>query len=267
VTQAEQQRQATRQRRLARYEGVIALHQQGHSLRAISRQLGLGFRTVQRYVNAGAFPEMAQRQKGPTLLTPYQAYLQTRWAEGMHNGAQLFREIREQGYPGSRLTVGLWAAAHKRLHPPPASAQKPQKPPPQPPAPRPWSARFAAWLFLKSPQQLSAAQQAALQRMRQASPAIDHAYRFAQAFGRIIRHRFSKALDPWLQAVRLSDLVPLKRFAKGLKRDYSAVHAALTLPYSNGPTEGHVNRLKLIKRSMYGRAKFDLLRHRVLAPI
>jgi transposase len=89
-------------------------------------------------------------------------------------------------------------------------------------------------------------------------------YQAVQAFGQIVRERQGDRLDQWLKMVEQSALAELQTFAAGIQRDYAAVFAALTLPYSNGPTEGHINRLKLIKRSMYGRAKFDLLRLRVL---
>lgn len=73
-------------------------------------------------------------------------------------------------------------------------------------------------------------------------------------------------LDPWLADAQAGAVSQLKTFAAGLRKDYGAVRAALELEWSNGPVEGHVNRLKVIKRDMYGRAQFDLLRLRVLHP-
>jgi transposase len=80
----------------------------------------------------------------------------------------------------------------------------------------------------------------------------------------MVRERAAERLDPWMAEVLVSPWRELKRFAQGLRQDYAAVKVALTSRYSNGPTEGHVNRLKLFKRQMYGRAKLDLLRQRVL---
>ena len=94
--------------------------------------------------------------------------------------------------------------------------------------------------------------------------AAETVYQVVQAFGQIVRERQGARLDHWLKIVEQSALPELQTFAAGIRRDYAAVHAALILPYSNGLLKGHVNRLKLIKRSMYGRAKFDLLRLRVL---
>ena len=132
------------------------------------------------------------------------------------------------------------------------------------PQPRPWAARRAIWLLLKKPQELSEDDKAALDRMLAACPQIIPTYNFAQAFMRIVQQRFSNALDPWIEAVLKYKIPNLAGFAKGLNKDKAAVLAALELPWSNGQVEGQVNRLKLIKRQMYGRAKFDLLRLRVL---
>lgn len=263
-SQTQQKRQATRDRRLARYQAVLELQQQGLSRRAIARQLGLGYRTIQRYLDAGTFPEMAQRRKGRSILDQYLPYLQQRWHEGEHNASQLFREIKPQGYSGGPGMVSLWAA-QQRGERNRSRAPKTEPKPPKPIVQRPWSAGYAVWLLLKAPEQLPTEKKAALERMLQTSPDVQRAYNFAQAFGRIVRGRLSKALDPWLEAVTQSGLAPLKTFAAGLERDKTAVVAALSLPWSNGQTEGQVNRLKLLKRQMYGRANFDLLRLRVLA--
>ena len=104
-----------------------------------------------------------------------------------------------------------------------------------------------------------------LDQLLEVNPSVAAAYRFSQEFRHMAQKRKSEKFDAWLDAVDASDLLDLKRFAAGLKRDYPAVFAALSLPWSNGQVEGHVNRLKFIKRQGYGRANFDLLRQRVLA--
>jgi transposase len=95
-------------------------------------------------------------------------------------------------------------------------------------------------------------------------PAAAAAYPLAQGFGRLVRERQAEALDVWLVDAERSTVPELRRFAASLRSDYAEVKAALVLPWSNGQTEGQVHRLKLIKRQMYGRANFDLLRRRVL---
>ncbi len=81
----------------------------------------------------------------------------------------------------------------------------------------------------------------------------------------MVCQRCADLFETWLAQVEATGIPELQGFAAGLRRDKAAVTAALSLPYSNGQVEGQVNRLKLIKRSMYGRASFDLLRKRVLA--
>ena len=260
LTATEQKQQATRQRRLARYQAVIELHQQGVGLRAIARQLDLGRRTVSRYIEAGEFPEMAQRPPKATLLTPYLPYLEQRWAEGERNGSKLYREIAAQNYPGCRSLVGQWVSAQRQAEQPSSSPTKTSLTKSQ----RPWSASYAVWLLIKEPQQLSAEEEAALTRMLQSSPDVARAYNFGQAFLRMMRDHLWKGFTPWLEAVTQCGLKPLQALATSLSRDKAAVLAALSSPWSNGQVEGQINRLKLIKRQMYGRAGFDLLRRRVL---
>jgi transposase len=101
--------------------------------------------------------------------------------------------------------------------------------------------------------------------MLSTSPVLRQAYEFAQEFIEMIRQRLPAALEPWLAAVIKNRIPELASFARSLEKDKKAVLAALTLPWSNGQVEGHVTRLKLIKRQMYGRAHFDLLRVRVLS--
>jgi transposase len=233
-------------------------------IRAIARELGIGRGTVRRYIKAGAFPEMAKRRKRSSILDPYLPYLESRWSEGCHNGLQLYREIEKRGYSGSRPLVSRWAAQMRRQQPNPMpNAKAPAKPKKK--VKRPWSARYAVWLLLSPPETLSDEKKAALQRMLAVSPMIRRVYNFAQAFIRIVRDRHAKSLEPCMTAVIEYKIPELTGSARSLNRDKDAVLAALSLPWSNGQVEGQVNRLKLIKRQMYGRAKFDLLRLRVLA--
>ena len=121
-----------------------------------------------------------------------------------------------------------------------------------------------AFLFVHQADKLDETQQKELALIRAASPSAEAAYRLAQAFVQMVREHTGQQLEIWLSLVEESALPELKSFAKGIRQDKAAVLAGLTLVYSNGPLEGHVNRLKLIKRSMYGRAKLRLLRQRVL---
>jgi len=268
-TKAERLRQERRSRRLERFHQVVALRQRGVSLRAIAQQLGLDRRTVRRYVHADAFPEIAERRPRPSVLDPWKPYLRQRWEEGCHNGSRLLSEIKSQGYRGSRSLVGAWVADLRktlapRARPTRITAEGRQTLIALPTAARRLSAKQAAWLVVKQPEKLTAEEQEALAKMRQAHGDIEQTYSLAQTFGQLIRERKYQEFDPWVESVKATKIGELESFAVGLVRDKGAVIAALSLPWSNGQVEGQVNRLKLIKRSMYGRANFDLLRQRVL---
>jgi transposase len=105
-------------------------------------------------------------------------------------------------------------------------------------------------------------EQAFVGALRAASPALDIAADLACRFHAMLTSRDVGALNAWLDQALNSSIAG---FARGLARDIDAVRAALTLPWSTGPVEGKINRLKLIKRSMYGRAGLDLLRERIMA--
>jgi len=127
-----------------------------------------------------------------------------------------------------------------------------------------FSAQRATWLFMRNRDDLDETKKRELALIRQASSNAEAAYSLTQAFLQMMREHTGQQLETWLSLVEESTLPELKSFAKGIRQDKTAVLAGLTLPWSNGPLEGHVNRLKLIKRSMYGRAKLRLLRQRVL---
>jgi transposase len=265
-TRAECVRQEHRARRLDRYAQVVALRQRGVSIRAIAQQMNLDRRTVRRYINADAFPEIAKRKPKPSILDPWKPYLRERWGQGCHNGSQLLREIRAQGYHGSRGLVSDWLADLRKTvmaAVQPANTVAESEPPKHsaPPAQRRLSPKQAAWLVVKQPDRLSDDEEDALAKMCQANKEIEQAHSLAQSFGQLVRERRHQEFDRWIESAKASDIRELKNFAVGLLRDKDAVLAALRLPWSNGQVEGQVNRLKLIKRTMYGRANFEALPH------
>lgn len=103
-----------------------------------------------------------------------------------------------------------------------------------------------------------------INRLRTVHSDIELAIDLAQSFARLVRQHLDEPFDRWLERARTSSLSSFRSFAASIQRDYAAVRAAITLLWSNGQVEGQVNRLKFLKRQMYGRAKFDLLRIRVL---
>jgi transposase len=245
-----------RAHRLARYRHVRQLREQGHSERAIARQLRISRKVVRRFLAAPACPERAARPPRVTLLTPFHEYLRRRWTEGCRNAAQLLREISQQGYRGKRSIVNHLIAKWRRTeNPPPVSllADHLLGTP---------SPRWAVFLLLRPAEKRTNEQQSfidRLVRLDEVGPVAELARQFVQ----IIRERQSEELDGWIERAKNSAAPELRRFAAGLKRDEAAVRAALEEPWSNGPVEGQVHRLKLIKRQMYGRGKLDLLRARL----
>jgi transposase len=254
--------------RLARYEQVLALHQAGALQQEIAERMQITRATVSRYLKSTGFPERAPYPRLESKLDPYTTYLSERWAAGETNGRQLWQELQNQGFTGSLISVMRWAARQQRLSPPDPSSRRGRKEPARQAqseqAVAPLRTRRVAWWLMRRPDTLTPGHQAVLARMEQASPAFEKLYRLSVQFTEMLRKRQVEQLRPWLSAAQASDLKELKSLAEGIERDYDAVEAALRLPYSTGPVEGNINRLKLIKRSGYGRAGFDLLRLRVL---
>lgn len=260
---------ARREQRLARYEQVVALHAEGRGQQEIATLMGMGRATVKRYLAAGSFPERAPYPKLPSKLDPYLAYLEQRWTQGETNGTRLLEELRGQGFTGSPMTVKRWAQRYQQLVPPSPTAKGTalRKLLPEKDVPRaaPLRSRRLVWWLLREPAKLSEERRDVLECMEAADPAFGPLYRLAVDFTEMVRKRQPERLLPWLEAAQASDFPELRSLATGMERDYAAVEAGLRLPYSTGPVEGNINRLKLIKRSGYGRASFDLLRIRVLA--
>lgn len=275
LPKAEQQRQIHRTQRLARYHNVRKLSLAGVSQRAIARQLDMSIHTVRAFVKADQFPERATRRRLASKLDPFLPFLRQQLADGQDNAMQLWRDLCDQhGYTGSRALVSRWVAQHRHLSPKtPFAVPKPKRrgKPPAAPGENPvhtkssLSARQAAWLLVRPPEEFEAADRQRLQRLCQYDTEVQTAYELAQEFIQMVRTRTAVHFDDWLIRIEASKIPELQSFAAGLRRDLAAVRAALSLPDSNGQVEGQINRLKFIKRSMYGRAKFDLLRQRVLA--
>ncbi len=258
---AEQRKLARRARRQSRYNEMIALRTAGASVAAIRRALGLSRKTIMRWLGAGAFPERQSAVRRPTLLTPHAEYLAVRWRGGCHNVTGLWREIRDgRGVHGGLTTVLAWARLHLRGMVIPkiseASLAVTARPTSRP------SSRRAASLLTAPSEQLKAPELRYVELICEASSALADVHALAIEFRRMLKAHDPNALAPWLAQAERSEL---RSLAAGLRRDRDVVLAAILFPWSNGQVEGQVNRLKLIKRTMYGRAGFALLRRRVLA--
>ncbi|HEX4841369.1 MAG TPA: ISL3 family transposase [bacterium] len=254
------------ERRSARYElyvRVVALHQQGVSSVQIAKQLGLARGTVLRYLRAASFPELAARPR-PRQIDPYLPYLRERWNAGEHNARALWREIRAQGYGAGdeqvRRVVNAWRTdPHSHGNQPTVAAGLAKA------EVTTYSARKTRWLLWKPVSELREGEARYVAALKDLCPQIAEAQDLLERFHTLVTERHPDRLDPWLDECAQSGISELVGFAQGLRRDYAAVKAALRYDWSQGPVEGHVNRLKTIKRQMYGRAGFALLRRRVLA--
>jgi transposase len=246
--------------RAQRYEKVIDLHKLGISDRAIAKQMRIHRETVARYVQAGQLPERTPRLYA-SRTDPYTAYLLRRWNEGCHNAAQLHRELSSEGgtvsYCSVRRRVARWDR-HCIGNCPGEALFKPQTAAPP-------SAKRLAWSLLSERDELDDRRRVLIEALFRRCPEVATASSLARKFVSMLRQRRGERLDDWIQCAWDRNAPrELRVFATGLQSDYAAVKAALTTDWSNGQVEGQVNRLKLIKRQMYGRAKFDLLRKRVL---
>ncbi|WP_434099949.1 ISL3 family transposase [Streptomyces viridosporus] len=231
---------------------VHALLEAGHSRRAIQRQLRMTSRTVKKYADA-ATPEdlfTGQWQNRASVLDAYKTYLDDRWSEGCTNAWKLWEEVVPLGYQGSYQRVRAYLHA-KRTSPRPVTAR--------PPSPR----AVAGWI-LRRPDALIETEQLQLKTVRAYCPELDALTGHVRSFATMLAERRGERLPDWLDAVRHDDLPSLHTLAAGIDRDRDAVIAGLTLPWNSGPVEGHVNRIKMLKRQMFGRAGFSLLRKRVL---
>jgi transposase len=266
-----QQRAVQRQaRRQALHTQVWALHRQGWTVPAIAPQVGLSRRTVQRDLRTAALAGRKRRSDlGDSMLTPYKAYLLARWNAGCHTAMRLLRELRQRGYGGSYGVVAAYAHRLRQAQGLPPGHRRPRQTLPvvAEPACSPLTPRRATWLVLRreTKRTETEAQQRTAWRGQQAE--VAEAIDLAQDCMRLVRQRQPERLDPWLQRATTSAVDAIRRFATGLYEDYEAVKAGATLPWNSGPVEGHINRLKMLKRQMFGRARLDLLSCRfLLAP-
>src|SRR5438067_5543758 len=191
------------------------------------------------------------------------AYVIQRWREGCTDSMQLWRELRAQGYSQSARTVSRFITRLRRASEAGWAPETQTAPYTRSQGP---SARAVSFTWVCPEVKRAQDAQLYVDQLRQVAPAIGQAYTLSQAFLALVRERRGDALEAWMTEAAASGIEALTRFAHGLREALAAIHAGLTLPWSNGPIEGHVNRLKLLKRQGYGRAGCALLRHRVLLP-
>ncbi|WP_285705222.1 ISL3 family transposase [Microtetraspora sp. NBRC 16547] len=236
-----------------RHAAIHALLTEGRNITQICRILGLDRKTVNKYRHAASADELLN---GPRFrsraFNDFVPYLQQRWEEGCTDAAVLFTEITARGYRGSARSV-------RRYVQPLRAALGMSALPPPPPTVR----QMTQWIT-RRPDRLTEDDQVQLKDVLTRSPRLTALAGHVAAFARLLLERRGQDLAAWMTAVEADDLPQLHSFARGLRRDQAAVLHGLTLEHSSGAVEGNVNRIKALKRQMYGRAKLDLLRKRIL---
>lgn len=185
-----------------------------------------------------------------SLLDEYKPYLDERWDDGCTHAWKLWEEIVPLGYRGSYGRVNAYLR-EKRTSPRPVTAQSS--------APRVGS----RWI-LSRPETLTEIEQLQLKIILANCPELDALTGHIRSFAHLLTERQGERLPQWIDAVRQDDMPRLHTLAAGIDRDRDAVIAGLTLPWNSGVVEEHVNRIRMLKRQMFGRAGFNLLRKRVL---
>jgi transposase len=237
----------------ARHADVHRLLAEGRNVCQTAATLGLSRNTVRRFARATSPEELLVNDgtgRRESILDEHEAYLRERWNSGCTNAAQLWQELRDRGYTGGRTHVRHYIARYRGT----ATAPAPSRVPPKVKAVTSW--------IMTSPDNLDDADRASLDAILAASQELAAVTASVRAFAGIMTERRGrKLLEPWMNA---AGEPALRSFVTGLRADQDAVTNGLSLPWSSGAVEGHVNRIKMLKRQMYGRASPDLLRRRVL---
>ena len=238
----------------ARYADIRARLDAGHSQAEISRATGLARPTVRRFARAGSAEELLGGTARGSRLDEFKPYLCRRWNEGARDATALHAELQKRGWTGSARTVRRYLAQFRE----PGTA--PSAPPAVP------KARQITRLLLTRPDRLEPGEREQLAAIRAGCPHIDALAGHITAFAEMMDGLTGAAhLDPWLATVEAAGGQPeLRSFATGIRIDKEAALNGLTLPCSSGRVEGIVNKVKAVKRQMYGRASFTLLRKRII---
>jgi len=249
LSSAELRQHAGWLRREKENAGILELAKQGISIKEIVRRTGHSRGVVREVVRGGRTDVFRTRMSS---LEPFMTALETKWAAGLRNGAALWRELKREGFAGGLRVVTEWTTRQRKDEGTTAGGNRPRKAP---------SARGIARMMTTGRDKLSKTVARTVAIVEAAAPDLITARDLIDRFHGLIRGRDTAGLEGWVADAKTS---PIASFASGIVQDYLAVKAALSEPWSNGQTEGQNTKLKLVKRQMYGRAKLDLLRARLL---
>ena len=261
-------RLAHRKSREEIYETIRALRQQGLTCSEIGRRTGFPRRSVAKWLQFETPPDRKRAVLKRSSAWYFEEYLKQRWENGIRSGNALLPLIQERGYEGSlsnlqRLLAG-WRRAEKQEQEGPIKEDQILAPVRDPETGHAISPVIAAALCIKPRGKFTLEQARKVEVLKEGSPAFTTMRRLAMRFNGILRGRKADPLPAWIDDAIETDLAPIVRFARTLNRDIDAVRNAIEMEWSNGQAEGQINRLKTLKRAMYGRAGPNLLRARML---
>lgn len=241
-------------RRQQLFDEIKRLQGNGKTLRGIARELKASRNTVRRYARCDVVPQLLSKAGRRSQVGQFADYLEKRWCEGEHTAVLLWQEIKEQGFTGAVDAVQRFVQEWRKT---PAGKTNYSV------SSRGMSPRQATKLLLNQAAG-SRKENDYIKKLCEISPAVEIIRQIGNKFQRIVKEKRGDLFDDWLSDVKQSRIQDFENWASGLLADEAAVRNALSSKWSNGQVEGQVNRLKTIKRQMYGRANFDLLRARVL---
>ena len=262
---AQQQAAQRAAQRQATYDAVWTVHRQGWTVPAIAAQVGHSRPTIERYLRLPTWPVPQHRRPyGHSVLNPSKDHLLARGNAGCRLAMQLLRERQPRGDTGSYRRVAAYASRLRQAQglPPRRQGRRQTLPVVAEPASPPRTPRRATWVVLGREATRTEAEAQQLTQLHTQAAEVAEAIDLAEDVAPFGRQRQPAQRDPWLQRAAASPLEAMPRFATGLHADYAAVKAGVTLPWSKGPVEGHINRLTMLKRQMVGRARLDLRRRR-----
>jgi transposase len=247
------------------FDTVHQLREQGRNVSQIVRETGISRKRLDQWLRLARLPERNRMAPKPDAPAFFRDYLARRWKAGCHHIQTLLTELRIRGYTGCFSGLARFLSVWRRQDSPPRiPSQTTSQHVPEQERARHLSPLVAAALLCQPRVWLSPAQAQQGDTLKNACPLFARLRKLVLAFRAILRWGKPETLLGWLQRATKTGLTALKRFAKTVRRNWAAVHNALVEPFSNGPVEGHINRLKTLKRQMYGRDGFELLRTRLL---
>ena len=266
-----QQMEVARQRRqkLELFRTIKQMRAAGMKVSQIARQLGLCRRRIDKWIQLDELLERNRMQPRPGMPESFRDYLRQRWEAGCRHGRTLFAEIRKLGYGGCYSGLAKFLSPWRQ---PKAETRRavctfpgaPQLEATTLTASRQLSPQVAAGLLARMPAELTSRQAQIVDTLKRQCPGFAVMRKLVFGFRAILRGGKVTTLHRWMEQARKTGIHSLVRFVRTLKQDLSAVEAAVSEPWSNGPVEGQLNRLKMLKRQMYGRAGIELLRARLL---